>query len=178
MQSSLGQEVGNLYSQHHSWLHDWLRRRLGCSHNAADLAHDTYLRVILSGRTPSADEARPHLMQIAKGLVIDRHRRSLIEKAYLEALAHLPEAVAPSPEARAMAVQALLRIDAMLNEMSSKVREVFLLSQIDGLTYSAIAERQRISVATVRKYMLKAMVACYTALDDDAGAPSPEGGVS
>lgn len=165
---ALQQEVKALYSDHHGWLYAWLRRRLGCSHNAADLAHDTYLRVIASGRAPAPDEARPHLMQIAKGLVVDRHRRQLIEQAYLEALARQPKDFAPSPEDRAIALQGLLRIDAMLARLAPKVRETFFLSQFDELTYRQIAARLGISVAAVRKYMLKAMEACVVALSDDA----------
>lgn len=169
----LQQEVKALYVDHHGWLYAWLRRRLGCSHNAADLAHDTYLRVIASGRAPTLDEARPHLMQIAKGLVIDRHRRQLIEQAYLDALAQQPEAFAASPEDRAIALQGLLHIDAMLARLAPKVRETFLLSQFDELTYSEIAARLGISVATVRKYMFKAMEACMAALGDDAPVVPP-----
>lgn len=166
--ASQQEQIGALYSNHHGWLHAWLRRRLGDVHHAADLAHDTYLRVIVSGRTPSEHEARPHLLQIAKGLVIDRHRRLVIEQAYLEALAQQPEPVAPSAEERAMALEALMSIDAALGKLPTQVRDTFLLSQFDGLTYSEIAVRQRIAVATVRKYMLKAMEACFEALSGAA----------
>lgn len=166
--ASQRERVRALYCNHHGWLYGWLRRRLGDVHHAADLAHDTYLRVIVSGRTPSEEEARPHLLQIAKGLVIDRHRRRVIERAYMEALAQQPEALAPSPEQQALALEALMRIDGMLNGLPGRVRQTFLLSQFDGLTYSQIALRQGISVAAVRKYMLKAMEACLEALDDRA----------
>ncbi|BAL96386.1 sigma-70 family RNA polymerase sigma factor [Rubrivivax gelatinosus] len=164
---ALQQQVRALYGEHHGWLHGWLRRRLGCADHAADLAHDTYLRLLVSGRTPPPGQARPHLMQIAKGLVIDRHRRQLVEQAYLDAIAAQPSALAPSPEARAIALQALLRIDAALSALAPAVREVFLLSQFDGLTYAEIAARQGIAVATVRKYMLKALEACFLAFDGD-----------
>ena len=33
-----------LYQDHHSWLTGWLRRKLGCPQNAADLAQDTFIR--------------------------------------------------------------------------------------------------------------------------------------
>ena len=112
-------------------------------------------------------------MQIAKGLVIDRHRRQLIEQAYPDALAQQPEDFAPSPEDRAIALQGLLRIDAMLTRLAPKVRETFFLSQFDELTYGEIAARLSISVAAVRKYMLKAMEACFAALGDDASVARP-----
>lgn len=161
------QPIQTLYSHHSSWLYGWLRRRLGCPHHAADLLHDVYLRVLSSGMTPPSDQARPHLMQIAKGLVIDRHRRQQIEQAYLDALAIQANDYAPSPEERAIALDALLRLCAMLDSLAPKVRETFLLSRLEGMSYSDIAAREGISVATVRKYMLKAMTVCLVALETD-----------
>ena len=37
-----------LYSEHHGWLQNWLRGKLGCAADAADLAQDTFLRILLS----------------------------------------------------------------------------------------------------------------------------------
>ncbi|MBX3630194.1 MAG: hypothetical protein KF908_09865 [Nitrosomonas sp.] len=59
-------------------------------------------------------EPRALLTHIAKGLVIDHRRRLDVERAYLEAIACLPEAEVPSPETRLRIIDALMRIDAML----------------------------------------------------------------
>ncbi len=157
-------KIHTLYSEHHGWLQGWLRRRLGNGGDAADLAHDTFVRILVSGRTPEPEHARPHLTQIAKGLAVDLHRRRVIEAAYLDALMHLPASLAPSAEERASLVQDLLRIDAVLNALPAKVRDTFLLSQLDGLTYTAIAQRMGLSVGAVRKYMLRAAQALHLAL--------------
>ena len=90
-----------LYRDHHGWLAGWLRRRLGSAHDAADLSHDTYERLMVSGRLPEAGQARAFLTQIAKGLVIDLFRRRTLETAYLEALAAMPEPVARPSRAEA-----------------------------------------------------------------------------
>lgn len=164
--AQMQQHIQQLYSLHRGWLHDWLRRRLGCSHHAADLVHDAYVRIMSSGRIPSPEQARPHLMQIAKGLVIDRYRRQQIEQAYLEALAHMPEPTAISPEERALTLEVLLRICAALDTLPSRVQKVFLLSRYEGLTYSAISQRQGIAVGTVRKYMLQATLVCFAVMSD------------
>ena len=109
---ALHNEVQSLYRDHHRWLRDWLRRKLGCSHHAADLAHDTFVRLL--GRKERADpvDPRAYLTTIAQGLVVDFHRRRALERAYLESLAALPEPQAPSPEARAIVLEALVAIDA------------------------------------------------------------------
>ena len=117
------QGIEGLYAEHHGWLRGWLRGRLGNAFDAADLAHDTYLRILSSGRMPEPQQSRQHLAQIAKGLVIDLYRRRQIEAAYLDALARLPQPLAPSAEDCAAAVQALVDIDAVLNGLPPKARE-------------------------------------------------------
>ena len=47
------QGIEGLYAEHHGWLRGWLRGRLGNAFDAADLAHDTYLRILSSGACPS-----------------------------------------------------------------------------------------------------------------------------
>ena len=156
------QRVHILYTDHYCWLYNWLRRKLGNTCDAADLAHDTFLRVMASRQIPLqlGEEPRALLTHIAKGLVIDHWRRQDVERAYLEALAHLPEAEVPSPETRLIIIDALMRIDAMLTSLSGRTREIFLLAQLDGLTLQQIAERTQTPVITVRRHIHKALVAC------------------
>ncbi|MCY1275324.1 putative RNA polymerase sigma factor FecI [compost metagenome] len=158
------QTVATLYRDHNGWLQGWLRKRLGDRERAADLAQDTFLRLLVSRRLPEFGEGRRYLAQIARNLVIDQWRRQRIEQAYLDSLAALPEPETPSLETRAMIVETLMQIDAMLDAMPAKVREAFLLSQFEGLTYAQIAERLQVSVSSVQKYMLRAITACYQVL--------------
>ena len=159
---TLQQGVENLYTDHHGWLQGWLRRKLGNACDAADLAHDTFVRVMAARRLPTqlGEEPRALLTHIAKGLVIDHWRRQDVERAYLDALARLPEPEVPSPETRLIIIEALMRIDAMLAGLPSHTREVFLLAQLDGLTLQQIAERTRMPVITVRRHIHKALVSC------------------
>ena len=160
-------EVHALYRDHHGWLRDWLRGKLGCAHNAADLAHDTFVRLLSRRDATHPAEPRAYLATIAHGLVVDFHRRRALERAYLETLAALPEAHMPSPEARAIALEALVAIDAMLDGLKPAVREAFILSQLDGLTYAQIAARLGVTVRTVNNYMLKALEHCYLIVAED-----------
>ncbi|MDR5171332.1 sigma-70 family RNA polymerase sigma factor [Methylobacillus flagellatus] len=155
--------IGQLYAEHHPWLVKWLYRHLGCPHNAADLAQDTFTRVLTAREKLYVDEAKALLTLIAKGLVVDHYRRSALEQAFQDALASLPEASEPSPEAQALALEAVLAVDRMLAELPGNVRKAFLLSRIDGLSYAEIADRLEVSVSSVQQYMLRAYAACYAA---------------
>jgi RNA polymerase sigma factor (sigma-70 family) len=156
--------VAELYVEHHTWLRGWLRKKLGNAFDAADLAHDTYLRILTSGRTPPAEESRRYLTQVANGLLIDLYRRRQIEAAYREALAQLPEHTAPSEEVRALAIEALIEIDTLLHQLPTKARTALLLCKLDGLSYREIAEQLQVTVSSVEKYIASALLACYRVL--------------
>lgn len=161
------QQVHRLYVAHHGWLNGWLRRQLDCSQNAADLAQDTFVRVLAKDLDVALlREPRAYLHTIARGLLFNHWRRRQLAQAYLDALALQPEPLAPSPEAQALVVETLLQVDALLHRLPPRVRHAFLLSQLDGLTYREIAERLAVSERMIKKYMAQAMLHCLTAMDD------------
>ncbi|MGY4493575.1 sigma-70 family RNA polymerase sigma factor [Pseudomonas sp. TE3610] len=154
-------DLGQLYRTHHSWLHGWLSRRVGCRENAADLAQDTFVRLLKSRQFNPLREPRAYLSSIARGLMIDQYRRSELERAYLESVQLLPEQEVPSAESRLLILDALERIDRMLDLLKPRVRQAFLLAQLDGLTCAQIAEVLGVSRATVERDLAKAFQHCY-----------------
>ena len=150
-----------LYNNHHAWLQSWLRRRLGDAGDAADLAHDTFVRLMVSSRGAAlGEEPRAFLTHVAKGLVIDLWRRRELERAYLDVLAQLPPAHAPSPETQMLVIEALLQIDRLLAALAPSTRKIFLLAQLDGLTLQQISKQMSMPVITVRRHIHKALVSC------------------
>lgn len=154
-----------LYSDHHGWLQAWLRRRLGCLDDAADLAQDTFARLLARPvQALEADvlrEPRAYLTTVAHGLLVDFWRRGALERAYLDDLAHQSEALQPSPEERLAAVQMLQAVDALLQGLTPKTRAAWLMSRLDGLTHAEIATQLQVSVPRVRQYLAGAMRHAY-----------------
>lgn len=157
-----------LYGTHHGWLQGWLRRSVGCSQQAADLAQDTFLRVLVRGRPVDNSAPKALLARIARGLVIDHWRRDALERAYLEALSQLPQEGYPSPEVRHEALQCLERISALLDGLKPATREAFLLYQLGGLTHVQIAQRLGLSSRTVERYVASGLLHCYRACFESA----------
>lgn len=154
-----------LYSDHHAWLHGWLRKKIGCSQRAADLAHDAFIRVLTLAEPQNLKEPRAFLTTTATRLLIDGARRRKIEQAYLEALAlSADEANFPSPEAIHAALQILEKISLLLEGLPVKPREAFLLNRLDGLSYSEIAKVLGVSSSMVKQYMASVLVHCYKTL--------------
>lgn len=154
--------LSSVYRGHHSWLRAWLQRQTGCRETAADLAQDTFVRLLTKPRQPqrAGSDVRALLTHIARCLMIDHWRRQQIERAYLDTLATLPEALAPSPETRWLILDALQRVDAVLQQLPALTREIFLFAQLDGLRYAEIAERTGVSLPTVKRHMRNAFLAC------------------
>ncbi|TBV15837.1 secretin and TonB N-terminal domain-containing protein [Stutzerimonas kirkiae] len=55
-----------LYEQHNDWLRSWIRKRMDCSEQAADLTHDTFLQVLLRRKAIELREPRAYLSSIAR----------------------------------------------------------------------------------------------------------------
>jgi RNA polymerase sigma factor (sigma-70 family) len=154
-----------LYASHGSWLESWLRRRLGNRHDAADLAHDTFLRILARRDVDAIEQPRAYLATVARGLMVNWCQRQALERAYLEALSAQPEGSAPSPEQRLAVLQSLQSIDAALDQMPGVVRRTFLLAQLDGLKYEDIARELKLSLSTVKRHMKAAFVQCLMLMD-------------
>ncbi|PVX79900.1 sigma-70 family RNA polymerase sigma factor [Paraburkholderia unamae] len=154
-------EVHALYEAHHGWLQAWLRRRLGDAADAADLAHDAFLRLIVKPaprRFGHPGEARAYLRTMAQGLCVDLWRRRQVEQAWLDTLAALPEPFEPSPEHRAIVVESLMEIGALIGRLPEKVRTAFVMAQIHGLSTREIAGELGVSERMIQKYLAQAML--------------------
>ncbi len=106
-------------------------------------------------------QPKAFLRTVARGLIIDHWRREELHKAYLEALAVLPEAHTPDVETRELLLELLERIAKMLDGLKPKVRTAFLLAQCEGLRHQEIAQQMGVSVRTVERYIADALYHCY-----------------
>ncbi|MGY6272542.1 sigma-70 family RNA polymerase sigma factor [Achromobacter denitrificans] len=153
-----------LYRAHHGWLHGWLRAKLGNTFDAADLAQDTFVRVLRHRHELDAlREPRAYLTTIAKRLLMNHHRRRSVEQAYLEALALMPQQLAPPAEQRLIILEALQEIDEMLAGLSLPVRQAFLMAQLEDLSHGEIAARLGISLRSVHRYIARGYEQCIMA---------------
>ena len=156
-------DIHTLYHDHHGWLKGWLLSRVGCTESAADMTHDTFLKLMNKQRANRdfvVSYPRSYLRIVANNLMVDLFRRWKVEEAYLEALAQRPEPVTLSAEEREIVLETLQALDKMLDALPTQMRKAFLMSRMDGLTYAQIAERLQVSERTVKRYMQQAYMQC------------------
>lgn len=157
--------INTLYRHHHSWLYQWLKRRLNHSEDAADLAHDTFIRILKRKDQLYFDQPRALLTTVAKGLLINWYQRKSIEKAYLEALASRAEYDEITPEQKLSAIESLCLINQLLNQLPERQQQVFIWSQLEGLTQQEIATRLNISTRTVMRDLVTVLTHCLAVMD-------------
>jgi len=158
--------IDTLYIDHHAWLRTWLQRRLGNAADAADLAHEAFLRLILKPASrgfASTLEARAYLRTMAQGMCVNLWRRREIEQAWLDTLAAQPQAYAPSAERQAMVLEALQEIAELLAGLPPRAAQAFLLSAVCGMTAEEVGGELGVSSRMVRKYVAQAMLCCMQA---------------
>nr|WP_253601672.1 sigma-70 family RNA polymerase sigma factor [Kerstersia gyiorum] len=154
-------DIEQIYHAHQPWLKSWLARKLGDVHGAADVVQDVFMRLLTRIEPAPLLEPRAMLTTIAQRVLASRWRREQLERAYLDSLAQHEQAYAMSAEAQAIVIETLMEVDQLLAGLPRAVREVFLLSQLEGLRQAEIAEKMGISVTTVKRYLARAALQCY-----------------
>ncbi|MCU7370542.1 sigma-70 family RNA polymerase sigma factor [Paucibacter sp. O1-1] len=159
--STLLDPLAQLYRQHHGWLLGWLRRRLGSPETAAELAQDTFERLLRQPALLSQLQApRAFLSTVAHGLLVNHCQRRDLERAYLEALALVAPDSHPSPEQQAQTLELLLAVQRLLAGLAERPRRAFLLARLEGLGYAEIAAQLGVSERMVKHYMAQVMLHC------------------
>lgn len=164
-------DLGGLYSGHSDWLRGWLRGYTRCSERAADIAQDTFCRLIEKRDVAAPHNPRPYLATVARRLLIDEVRRAEVERTFLEAHATLMAGVTvPCPERIAAAINELSIVMHELGTLPERARRAFLLARLDGMAHAEIAATLGVSKSMVKQYVAKGYACCYAA----AYGPDPE----
>ena len=71
-----------------------------------------------------------------------------------------------SPETRSLIIETLMEIDRLLDGLGGRTREIFLMAQLDGLSYVEIGRRLGVSVTTVKKHAVRALTHCLLLVED------------
>lgn len=154
------------FAEHRQALMGFLTRRLGNSALAEDLAHETWLRAASSRGSAVIDNPRSYLFQIASNLAVDhqRHVRHRFEPQAEDEVSVVADSQ-PSPENVVFYRSEFARLVRVIDGLSPRCREVFVLCKFEGLAHVEIADRLGISRSTVVSHMVKALAAIEHEMD-------------
>lgn len=155
-------DVGDLYVGNYFWLLTWLSKKLACPFDAADLAQDTFVKIVHSNNVAEIKTPRAFLTTTATRLIIDLLRKRNLERKYLEALYHQQaNSLIATPQQIKESIETLNEIATLLEGLPEKVYRAFLMCRLDGLTYAEIGKELGVSTSMVKQYIARAMVHCY-----------------
>jgi RNA polymerase sigma factor (sigma-70 family) len=149
----------DLYKKHRSSLINSIARLVGCRETAADLAQETYLRLLVHCNGTSLIHPEAYLFRVGRNLAID-HQRNLFSRADFMQLDEELPCTLPQPDELAFLRQQCENLLNAIFSMPASCRDVFLLRKIDGLDYGEIASRLAISEKSVQRRLVQSMLHC------------------
>lgn len=134
--------------------HNWRNKN-----DIADLRQDVYVQVYASALKAIPDQPKQFVFAIARNLLINRVRREQIVP--IEAVADLDALEvaidAPGPDRTVMARDELRRLQAALERLPARCREIVVMGQIEELSGREISARLGLSESTVSEHLAKGM---------------------
>lgn len=147
---------------------NFFRHRLAQSQDAADLAQESWSRLMRYRQDQPPASLRSLLFTIARNVLKNHWRWSSLHQ--LEQATDFTEldvaSEVPGVERQWQARRYLQALEVTVAGMPDKRRTVFLLSRVEGLSNAEVAQRCGISVKMVEKHLAKAIVQCRVEVGD------------
>lgn len=142
----------------------------------SDLRQEAYARVYEAASRELPLQVKPFLFQIARNLMIDRLRKQSVVS--LETMADFDwlnvSDDKPSSEATVAARQELRLLQAALDELPPRCRQIVVLRKVEGLSQKEVARKMGVAVDTVENQLAKGMRLLAQAMGDRRGAVTSE----
>jgi RNA polymerase sigma factor (sigma-70 family) len=149
--------LGRFVLPHEPALRAWLTRRSLGGLEIDDVIQETYTRLFQAESIAHIHDAKNYAFQVAGSVVIDHLRRmkvvslsSVPDLDYLEVVSE-----DPSPERQVIDRDELQRLAGVIARLPGKIRDVFTLRRVYGLSQREVAVRLGLSESTVEKHMAK-----------------------
>jgi RNA polymerase sigma factor (sigma-70 family) len=138
----------------------------------ADLRQEIYLRVYEAACRERPFPVKPFLFQVGRNLMIDRLRqKSIVKIETMDDIAWLDVTDnGPGPEQRVVARQELRRMQAALDELPARCRQVIVLRRVHGLSQREVAKTLGIREETVENQVVKGMRLLADSVSDKRGS--------
>ena len=134
----------------------FIRRNWRNESDVADLRQDIYTKVYTAAQRQLPIQARAFLFTTARNHLINTAKRAKIVSFDLVAdlEASFPEAMSADLDSQLTARDELRRVQAGLERLPARCRQVMTLRRVEGLSTKEVAAHLNISVSTVEQQMV------------------------
>lgn len=157
-----GKTLKGLFLAHRQELHAYLTNKLKDAETAADLTQEAFLRYAerKSASDTNVTHDRSYLYRTAHNLAVDHVRQKTRQKTDSSTHDDMGGIAddQPTQEDQADARQKINQLQAVIDELPERTRQIFILNKIEGLSYTETAEQLGISESSVQKHLAKALL--------------------
>ncbi len=141
-----------------------IRYKVACPHRAKDVLHDAIIRFVISPNADKHQHPRAYIGTIIDNIIIDDARHQFFQTEYISKhLAINESTLTPSTEELADFRQRIVLLNALIEALPPRCRQVFWLYRVEGLSQKAIATQLNISLNMVERHMIRALIELKTA---------------
>lgn len=151
---------------YHRELHRFLRRRVARAQDLGDLLQEVYLRIMRVEKVELVRKPLAYIYGIASHVVAEFRIRAQHEHVLFDSEA--ADAALDDPRRMTFGEPGGFgerQIEEAMEQLSANRLAVFLLERRDGFSHEEIAQRLGLSVHTVKKYSVEALVHLRASLE-------------
>ena len=166
--------LGRQVLPHEPALRAWLRRRNLGGLEIDDVIQETYTRLFQAESVAHVHDAKSYAFQVAGSVVIDHLRRmKVVPIASVPGLDYLEVgSEEPSPERQVIDRDELSRLAEMIARLPGKIRDVFILRRVQGLSQRDVAHQLGLAESTVEKHMARGFLIMSELFGHGGNTPS------
>lgn len=152
--------IANLYHRHFGELRAFLLRRVGCHEMAAELTHDTFIRIMSYEPSEPVQSSRALLYRIAGNLAIDHYRSNPPHHEHIDDFQQDEQLACDlnDPARVVCARQRLDRLRTAIEGLPPQCRRAFVLHKFEGRSHAEIATELGVTRNAVEKLLIRALV--------------------
>jgi RNA polymerase sigma-70 factor (ECF subfamily) len=150
-------------------LRRFVRARVANRHDAEDVIQEAYLRVLRYSAEHEIGNREHLLFSAARNLAVDNQRRKKARERSVAECAVFADRAGEWPPADDVVdvLQRLTSVEAAIDLLPPRCREVFLMHRLDGMSYSEISRQLGISVSAVEKHVARACLLIDAKVNDE-----------
>ena len=160
------QDVGVLYRRYRDGLRAYVARTFGSGPpDPEDVVHVVFEKYAAVINSKHILNPKAFLFVSARNYVIDQRRRQAVRAEFAKDAQNLADNTDELHAERVLeSKQRWAAIEAAIEQLDSRSREMLLMSRIHGLSSAEIARRHGCSATLVKNIIARALVACHRAL--------------
>ncbi len=153
----------SIFDEHYEYIRNYVYYLSGDITLSEDLSQDAFLQAWEERRSVNRKTLRSYLFTIVRNNYFKHYRKKNIKLNFINSI--VEENEQESPEFLMEVKEFDMLVQSVIANIPDKTRAIFLMSRIDSMSYTEIADNLKISNKAVEKHISKALKIVKTKLD-------------